>query len=485
MLKKIFLFVYVLLILVSSAYWLKPVSAVTASVVISEVQVDGATSASQEFIEIYNNLPSEISLNGWTVEILSASGTKTRTITLSDILNPYSYALIASTAFEQTCLADFPCYSANMSETGGHVLIVDSLGGVIDRVGWGTAIDPEGVAIGAPADGSSIHRKAVVASQSLQDTNNNSVDFQPLVTPSPTRGGLSEPIVDICSNIEGVQSELPSGYESIGDVCQLIQNELVPNCQGITINEIVPNPEGTDTGKEFIELYNQQSYDVSLDGCVLTVGTKQLALSGMMNPGYKAFYGLVLPNASGGTVTLITNTTEEVVSYPGSLADDESYSLIHGTWYKGALSTPDEENQLAGTTAKGLVENSLDECPAGKFRNPETNRCKNIEVASLLSPCDSDEYRNPETNRCRKIISSASTSPAPCKSGYERNIDTNRCRKVAGTKTSNPLSQPASIATKPVNYSVIAIVAIFATTYGIYEYRQEIRSFLTRQRRKP
>ena len=34
----------------------------------------------------------------------------------------------------------------------------------------------------------------------------------------------------------------------------------------IKINEIEPNPTGTDTGNEFVELYNDQPFPVDLNG---------------------------------------------------------------------------------------------------------------------------------------------------------------------------------------------------------------------------
>jgi hypothetical protein len=184
---------------------------------------------------------------------------------------------------------------------------------------------------------------------------------------------------------------------------------------------------------------------------------------------------------------------------------DKSWALdeTDGTW-KWATPSPTGPNVFPQVLAAGMG-SGLDtsECPAGKYRNPETNRCRSIEEAvsaltvceegkernpvtnrcrsvatttsASLTPCGEGEERNPSTNRCRKVASS-SGSLTPCQLGYERNPETNRCRKATGV---GALSSPAAVAMESSGGSVlknalIVTAGLGALGYGFYEWRSEI-----------
>lgn len=146
----------------------------------------------------------------------------------------------------------------------------------------------------------------------------------------------------------------------------------------------------------------------------------------------------------------------------------------------------------------------LADCPAGKYRNPETNRCRTIEEAvNALATCPEGQYRNSETNRCRSTGSVAGASLVACKEGQERNPATNRCRSIASAvaelipcdegyernpatnrcrklllASSNPATNLASVEQTGSNSTalpwVLGIVALGAIGYGVYEWRHEI-----------
>lgn len=104
-----------------------------------------------------------------------------------------------------------------------------------------------------------------------------------------------------------------------------------------------------------------------------------------------------------------------------------------------------------------LTETSLAPCPEGKYRNPETNRCKKIEEEPEEKTCSEGYYLNESTNRCNKIKETTEKTceegyylntatnrcnklptekeQTPCKEGYERNPETNRCRKIVSDTT--------------------------------------------------
>lgn len=129
--------------------------------------------------------------------------------------------------------------------------------------------------------------------------------------------------------------------------------------------------------------------------------------------------------------------------------------------------------------------NALSACPEGQVRNPETNRCRSSLIANTLIPCKEGQERNPETNRCRSIAS-AVAELIPCDEGYERNPATNRCRKslsdvVGGSNLANVASVPMGSAPENTLKTVLMFtVAVCAVAYGLYEWRNEVWRFVRR-----
>ncbi len=62
------------------------------------------------------------------------------------------------------------------------------------------------------------------------------------------------------------------------------ENILNPKLTTIIISEFLPNPEGSDLNKEFIELYNYGDEEIDLDGFFLEFGNKKIKLSGTIQP---------------------------------------------------------------------------------------------------------------------------------------------------------------------------------------------------------
>jgi hypothetical protein len=116
------------------------------------------------------------------------------------------------------------------------------------------------------------------------------------------------------------------------------------------------------------------------------------------------------------------------------------------------------------------------ECEPGKYRNPETGRCRSVETADVLTPCKEGQYRSPETNRCRSVASAAST-PAPCQPNQERNPETNRCRKKAasGIPESAFAVEPIKETGKAfAGWWVLGGLGTLAVGRGVWEWRSEM-----------
>ncbi|HSX28833.1 MAG TPA: lamin tail domain-containing protein [Candidatus Saccharimonadales bacterium] len=469
----------------------RPALAASASLVISEVQLQSADSKSEEFVELYNTAASDIEVSDWKVEYLTAANNLSTPplATLHGKVAAHGFVLLSKTDY----LPDADAYfDKGLSEDGGHIALVDASGAEIDRVGWGTAVKPEGSSVPAPDKGLSLRREAHAADP-FADTDNNVADFVADL-PDPQGDGL-----------------LPSDSSPPSDA----------TCQGAQLSEIVANPAGADSaGGEFIELYNPTSAAIPLAGCSLaTDKMKTYAFDGDAVLGAQSYYVVALKDKllnAGGTVTFSSTDGDEVISYP-ALDDDQAWALIAGTWQLTNQATPGAANILltADTTAGAdATAQTVAPCPSGKYRNPDTNRCKNIDdssgnltpcnagqvrnldtnrchataalaSATSLTPCKEGQERNPATNRCR-TATTASTVVQPCAAGQERNPATNRCRKATTTPATTSATNKTTTAAKAdkINLGIIALAGSGALTYGAYEYRQDLRNVLSKLRTK-
>lgn len=207
-----------------------------------------------------------------------------------------------------------------------------------------------------------------------------------------------------------------------------------------------------------------------------------------------------LEDAEG--IQVYDDTTVQYPSAGSSTKVGWSWARANGdTWQWSSTPQPDSPNLFSVVSIPGIGSGGLSACPAGKYRNPETNRCRTIEDAiNALAVCDEGQYRNPETNRCRKVASLASTTLTPCDpgevrstetnrcrkvtsggsilkpcdAGEERNQETNRCRKVAGASTT-AITEPAKKQGLDAFGGIaLGVVGLVAVSYGIYEWRSEI-----------
>jgi len=231
--------------------------AISSNVVISQIQIGNIASASNEFIEIYNNSPTDVEITNWCLYYASASsiqnGSKlTCFLPENDSIHIYlpgnSSAYLISNQLSTTnpSLGSDLKFSATLSGTAGHVRLIDNVGAEVDKVGWGiTALSAEGASPATvPTVGKVLGRKTI-SPNILQDTDVNSDDFEiisPLVT--YTYGSIYE-IQDLCLNIADIQSVLPEGYSvDIAGNCMPPPVDICSNLDGL--QAILPNGYGID-----------------------------------------------------------------------------------------------------------------------------------------------------------------------------------------------------------------------------------------------
>lgn len=467
---------------------------------ISEVQtggkVDGVENGQLEFIELYNPSDEPVDVTDWRLEYLSSThsgdSAPTRLLaTLSGYIAGKEFIVIASSASSIESELRYQVgniSSGALARSGGQLRLVKD-GATMDKVTWGVAaeVTPWWRSVEIPAN-SSIQR---ILPESDQFTNGFTF-YEPTEDMTP---GTSPPI----------------------------DSPPHSTCRGIILSEILPNPEGADMGKEFIEIHNPSDSVISLKGCSIRLVEKgktfALPEESLDPHAYRAFYDgetkLILANAVSDKVSLFTDDGEQAVVYSNNLADNESWIFLNDQWQGTRHVTPNEANILT----PGPVVDSRDSgdvavpisCGPGKERHPETHRCRNISTSDEVTPipCKEGYIRNPDTNRCRQIakvnqgsvackehqernpetgrcrsVLAVSTEPKPCIAGQERNPTTNRCRKILPAAQANLVSDVPAASKGIRVYWWIAAILIGCLGYVVYEWRHDLANALHHMRKK-
>jgi Lamin Tail Domain len=222
------LFVVSLLVFFSLLqFHVQDVQAATAShVVISEVQI-ATSSASGDFIELYNPTSSVVNLNGFKlVERTSSGSTDTAIVSFGsgDTIASHGFLLWCNTGLNGSLHCDK--HSADTVSNNNSIALRDAGASIVDAITIGVPLFPlgEGSIPATPSANQSIERKALSTSTSntmkiggsdelfgnSEDTDNNGADFvlrnipqpqntlssleiPPAPTPSPTQSPTPTP----------------------------------------------------------------------------------------------------------------------------------------------------------------------------------------------------------------------------------------------------------------------------------------------------
>jgi hypothetical protein len=284
--------------------------------VVSEIAT-GGTSASDEFVEVYNPSASALPIEGLELIYVTASGA---TITRKALwsagapeIAPGAHLLVANEAGIFAAIADLT-YANGLAATGGSMALrVLGASSAVDAVGWGTAASTwlEGSPIPAPMPGHSVERLPGGAAGSTQDTDQNAIDFVDREVPDP-QNSASEPVPS------GTPSPGPSGVGTPSPTISPTPTAIPTATPSPDVTE-PPTPEPTPepTAEPTPEPTPAPT------AAVLTVAEAR-----------------VLPDGSEATIEAVTLTDGSFVDGGGYLADETggiAVLLSDGTFPRGVL----------------------------------------------------------------------------------------------------------------------------------------------------
>ncbi len=404
-------------------------TAIASGMIITEVQT-GSTSASDEFIELYNASDASVDITGWQVRHLNAGGSGDATTLLATVVSSGSapvvlpsgdYYVIHSSGIAIPDGVAGQVYAASLSAADKTIALfardaVTCQMTAVDAVAWESVVDTtmgEGsaVEVGAgSADEEKLLQRQLDGSGHYVDTDNNSSDFVS-VAASP---GADNSQYAIGSTDTGTPSSLPSFAASDCTIPDPDDGSGQPPAgedqESPRIVELLPNPQGTDTNSEFIEVHNPNNEAFDLSGYVLEAGltTKYrytLPPATVLSAGeYRAFSSVdtkvTLSNTSG-QVRLI-DASGAVISECdpyGSAPEAQAWVFIGGLWQWSTELTPGVVNDVPSVGDDGASEDDAetppvtdpddDAEPAGEVpENPTVN-------AGLASPQLTELLPNP------------------------------------------------------------------------------------------
>lgn len=486
MLKKICGLFLGLIVCTGSACVTPTHASSAAQVVLTRIQASGTMGAKDELLVFHNNSSLEVEITGWCIGNKSAVLFACFNSVREDIVEryfipPYGDVTVASETYIAGSALSRDSFSwvyevtnqssGSIVNGGDTISIIDLSGDAVDAKTWTAAVPANKI----------LSRIKIMSGPDIYATNNETLDWTIEARSLPPESSLitrQEPI-EI--------PEDPENPDSNGGEIPPTVTPLPP-----VITELFPNPAGSDTGGEFIELYNPNEDALLLDGFTLQIGidsvkTYPFPLNATIPPlGYKVFYNheidFTLVNTTGRVQLFSEGTaTGESVDYVNP-KDEYVWALIDDVWQYTKSKTPGAMNVL------GLLEEAISDelsdvsipkpCAANQYRNPATGRCKLLTMdTSTPAPCKVGQTRNSETNRCRGVTA-ATKMPTPCKEGQERNPETNRCRGV--TKMSNVghgvlgVQSKADTVMQWYYWATIVLVVGLIVAYGVWEWRHEL-----------
>lgn len=325
------------IIILSIFFLVFPTLAQSSSVIINEIAWMGnKQSFNDEWIELYNLTNTPIDLERW---ILKAKDGIPE-INLTGKIPASSYYLLERT--DDTTVPGIEAdliYIGALENNGEGLVLYDNSDNLIDRVdcslGWFA---------GDNTSKRTMEKKNPYLSGSDSDGWQTSLESNG--TPKAENS-----ITQITSPPEELTEEMES------ELLLQEKSEAFSYPSGILINEILPSPEGPDAKEEWIEIFNQNNFEVSLSGWRIsdTVGkTTIFNLSEETKISPKGFLVLSRPttkiilNNDGDRISFIKPNEKiiDAITY-AKAPRGKSYNRNKEGWFWSSVLTPGEANVIS------------------------------------------------------------------------------------------------------------------------------------------
>ena len=308
------------------------------SVVINEIAWTGTTnSANDEWIELYNNTGNSINLDGW--QLVAQDGTPK--IKLSGVIPANGFYLLERTDDNTVpAISADKIYTGALGNNGENLELYDASGNLIDSAncasGWFAGDNKT---------------KQTMERKNFQLVGSDPNNWQTSQNPGGTPKGKNS----LIGQTE-LQPKTKPDETAVDVKHQQLVQQPITHPSGIVINEILPSPEGPDDLEEWIEISNQNQFEVDLSGWkikdsagavttfTVPAGTKISALGFLVinRPTTK-----IVLNNDGDEISLIQpdNKIIETISYSKAPLG-QSYGRFDSEWFWTPQSTPGTDNVI-------------------------------------------------------------------------------------------------------------------------------------------
>ena len=315
-------------------------------IVINEIAWMGSTVlGNDEWIELYNNTENSINLDGW--QLVAQDGTPK--INLSGTIPANGFYLLERTNDDTVPgISADKIYTGALGNNGENLKLYDNLNNIVDEVNCS-----EKWLAGDNAAKQTMERK----------TDNNWQTSQ-------NSGGTPKTQNSIIVQIEPQpQDEPPESIVEVKPQQPTQQPKIYPT--DVVFNEILPSPEGADEKEEWIEIFNQNNFEVDLSDWQIsdTVGkitTLTFPAGTKITP--NGFLVLSRPdtkitlNNDGDGLNLIQPDGKIIDSVTYEKAPrGQSYNRINSDWTWSTVLTPGKANIIPKSAVEGKETKVLEE----------------------------------------------------------------------------------------------------------------------------
>ena len=292
-------------------------------VVINEIAWMGTTnSVNDEWLELYNNTENPINLDGW--QLVAQDGTPK--ITLAGTIPANGFYLLERTNDDTVPgISADKIYTSALENSGENLKLYDNLNNIVDEV--------------------NCSEKWLAGDNAAKQTMERKIDNNWQTSQNP--GGTPKTKNSIVVQTEP-QPQTRFDEPAVGDSHQ----QVYPS--GIIINEILPSPKGQDEKEEWIEIFNQNNFEIDLSNWQITdiegkTTTFTFLAGTKITP--NGFLVLFRPttkitlNNDGDGLNLIQPDGKIIDSVSYEKAPlDQSYNRIDSDWTWSTVLTPGKAN---------------------------------------------------------------------------------------------------------------------------------------------